>query len=146
MLLWLLTSLIRPFNNAHIVTYTKRLVLWATNKLKHLTCWWKVVFSGDGFEAYPQELFARVTANLSSEHKIVSACWRLLQQWVDGRLFILLWTECCSNCQHDTTAYGMYSELFYFIYFIYLFIMFVVVMFFRCECLFKIAEFWFHKN
>lgn len=80
------------------------------------------------------------TANLSTQNCV---CWRVLQQWVDGWRFILLWTERCSNCQHDTTAYGMYSELFYFIY---LFIMFVVVMFFRCECLFKIAEFWFHKN
>ncbi|CAH3161741.1 unnamed protein product [Porites lobata] len=37
--------------------------------------------------AYPQELFARVTANLSSEHKIVSAedCYN--NEWMAGFLF-----------------------------------------------------------
>lgn len=126
MLLWLLTSLVRPFNNAHIVTYTMRLVLWATNKLKHSTCWWKVIFAGDGFEAYPQELFARVTANLSSEHKIVSAedCYN--NEWMAGFLF------CCGLnvvLTANMTQLLMVCTVNCFILFIYLFIMFVVMFF-----------------
>lgn len=128
MLLWLLTSLVRPFNNAHIVTHTMRLVLWATNKLKHSTCWWKVIFAGDGFEAYPQELFARVTANLLSEHKIVSAedCYN--NEWMAGFLF------CCGLnvvLTANMTQLLMVCTVNCFILFIYLFIMFVVVMFFQ---------------